>query len=191
MSITGGFNFDYTFTDGDMYNILGTYSASYSTADGSTISVNPLISYAGTAPSVGDDLIDFTLSQDYFDPSCCTWAGTYYETIPLFLADTAGPGSTISGQVMYDGQSVGLAGPFGPGAYLVSQSANLDFGAFDTDPTLSVVFQLDAQFDAGTLPGASASSAAPEPPTIIPCVVGLILIAYGSRARKRGSPIAL
>lgn len=192
MSIAEAFNFNYTFTDGDIYNVLGTYSASYSTAGGSTIAVNPLISYAGTAPSVGNDTVDFSLYQDYFDTSCCTWAGTYYETIPLSLGSAAGPGSTIEGQLSYDGQSVGLAGPFGPGNYLVSQSANLDFGPLDNSPTLSADFEVTAQFNAGTLPGATAQSAsAPEPPTFIPCVLGFVLIACGARARKRGSQVAL
>lgn len=191
MSTDITFDFNYSFVDGDTYNISGSYDASYSSADGSTLGVYPVITYIGSSPSVGDDIIDLTAYQDYFDPSCCTWAGTYSETVPLSLASTAGPGSTISGQVLYDGQSVGLVGPFGPGNYLVSTSANLDFGALDTDPTLSAVFQLDAQFDAGTLPEASAASSAPEPPTALPCVVGLILIAYGARARRGGSRVAL
>src|SRR5580658_5215675 len=75
-STSGNFDFDYTFLDGDIYNFAGNYSATYSTLDGSTISVDPTITYEGAGPSVGTDMIDFNLTQDYFDSSCCTWAGT-------------------------------------------------------------------------------------------------------------------
>jgi hypothetical protein len=185
-STSGTFDFDYTFLDGDTYDVAGSYSASYSTLNGSTISVNPIVTYEGADPSVGADMIDFQLTQDYFDASCCTWAGTYSETVPLTLAATAGPGSTISGQVLYDGQSVGLVGPFGPGAYSFSESANLDFGALDSDPTLLADFELKANFGAGTLPGTSGSAnAAPEPPTGVPFGLGFILIYYGLRRRNR------
>jgi hypothetical protein len=185
-STSGTFDFDYTFLDGDVYNFAGNFSATYSTLDGSTISVDPTVTYEGSSPSAGTDNIDFNLTQDYFDPSCCTWAGTYYETIPLFLASTAGPGSTIAGQVLYDGDSVGLVGPFGPGSYSISESANLDFGALDTDPTLLADFEFEDKFGAGTLPGtiASSTSPTPEPVMVLPCGLALILIYYRLRRRN-------
>jgi hypothetical protein len=186
-STSGSFDFDYTFVDGDIYNVAGTYSASYSTVDGSTISVDPTITYEGHSPSVGPDVLDFNTKQDYFDPSCCTWAGTYYETVPLFLSSTAGPGSKIEGQVLYDNKSVGLVGPFGPGSYSESKSANLDFGALDTNPTLVADFELKVGFEPHTRPGAdaSSSSAAPEPAMVIPGGLGLILIYCGFLRRKQ------
>jgi len=185
-STSGTFDFDYTFLDGDIYNVAGNYSATYSTLDGSTISVDPTVTYEGPGKSVAADALDFNLSQDYFDTSCCTWAGTYYETVPLFLASTAGPGSKISGQVLYDDKSVGLVGPFNPGSYSVSKSANLDFGALDTNPTLIADFEFTVKFGKNTLPGtdASSTSAAPEPAMAIPCGLGLILIYCGLRRRK-------
>jgi len=186
-SISGDFDFDYTFLDGDIYNFAGNYSATYSTLNGSTISVDPTITYEGVNPSAGTDTIDFNFTQDYFDSSCCTWAGTYYETVPLFLASTSGPGSTIAGQLLYDGESVGLVGPFGPGTYSVSESANLDFGGLDTDPPLLADFEFEGTFGAGTLPGTTASSASPtpEPAMFLPCGLGLILIFYGFGRRNR------
>jgi hypothetical protein len=185
-STSGAFDFDYTFLDGDVYNVAGNFSATYSTLDGSTLSVDPTITYEGASPSVKKDTLDFDFSQEYFDTSCCTWAGTYFETVPLFLASTAGNGSKISGQVLYDGKSVGLVGPFGPGAYSVSESANLDFGSLDTNPTLLADFDLDAVLGKGTLPGTIASSTSPTPEsaTILLCVLGLILIYYGLRRRN-------
>jgi hypothetical protein len=185
-STSGTFDFDYSFLDGDVYNFAGNFSATYSTVDGSTISVDPTITYEGLGSSAGADVLDFNLKQDYFDTSCCTWAGTYYETVPLFLSSTAGPGSKIEGQLLYDDKSVGLVGPFGPGSYSESKSADLDFGALDTSPTLSADFEFKVGFRLGTLPGtdASSTSAAPEPAMAIPCGLGLILIYCGLLRRK-------
>jgi hypothetical protein len=185
-STSGTFDFDYTFLDGDIYNVAGSYGASYSTVDGSTIFVDPTITYEGLSPSAAADVLDFNMKQDYYDTSCCTWAGTYYETVPLFLASTAGPGSKIEGQLLYDDKSVGLVGPFGPGSYSIAESKNLDFGALDTNPTLSADFELKVGFRPGTLPGteASSTSAAPEPAMAIPCGLGLILIYCGLLRRN-------
>jgi hypothetical protein len=188
-SISSPFNFDVTLTDGDEYDISGSYSASYSKAAGSTIAVNPTFTYIGSSPTTATDTINFTLAQDYFDPSCCTWAGTYFESIPLTLGATAGAGSTISGELLYDGKSVGLVGPFPPGSYTVSKSAALDFGSLDTDPTLLADFNFAAQFAPGTLPNTSASSvstsATPEPAMDLVCGLGLILFVYVARRRNR------
>jgi len=185
-STAGTFDFDYTFLDGDIYNVAGNYSATYSTVDGSTIKVDPTITYEGPGKSAAADTLEFNLSQDYFDTSCCTWAGTYYETMPLFLASTAGAGSKISGQVLYDDKSVGLVGPFSPGSYSESKSANLDFGGLDTNPTLISDFEVTVKFGKNTLAGtdASSTSAAPEPAMAIPCGLGLILIYCGLLRRK-------
>ncbi len=49
-STSGSFDFDYTFVDGDIYNVAGTYGASYTTVDGSTIYVDPTITYEGHTP---------------------------------------------------------------------------------------------------------------------------------------------
>jgi hypothetical protein len=188
-SISSPFNFDVAFADGDEYDISGAYSASYSKSAGSTISVTPTFTYIGSVPSAGTDTIDFTLAQDYFDPTCCTWAGTYFESVPLTLGSTAGPGSTISGELLYDGKSVGLVGPFPPGTYSVSNSASLDFGSLDTNPTLLADFDFTVQFAAGTLPNASATSVStsstPEPATDLVCGLGLILFVCIARRRNR------
>jgi hypothetical protein len=185
-SDAGTFNFVYTFGDGDAYDILGNYSASYSTLNGSTISIAPIFTYEGNTPSIGTDQIDLSFSQGYFDTSCCTWAGTYTETVPLALAASAGPGSTISGQLLYDGKSVGLVGPFGPGAYFVTQSANLDFGALDDSPVLLGDYQFSVKFAADTKPGSSAGSTnTPEPVTPLLCGLGLIMLGCFARSRKR------
>ncbi len=82
----------------------------------------------------------------------------------LYLSSTAGPGSKIEGQLLYDDKSVGLVGPFGPGAlaFSESKSKNLDFGALDTNPTLSADFELKVGFRPGVLPARMRAAQAPR-----------------------------
>lgn len=184
-STNGPFNFNVGFGDGDTYNVSGTYAASYSTANGSTIYFDPVVTYTGSVASVGNDTINISMIQSYYDTTCCTWAGEYTESVPLFLSSDAGAGSSISAQLLYDGVSVGLIGPYSAGTYLVSQSSDLDFGDLDTSPTLTAEYDFTVQFDEGTLPDAgAASSSTPEPIMTIPCGLGLVLIGL---ARRRGT----
>ena len=65
-STSGSFNVNLTFGDGDSYNLTGSYAASYSTLDGSTIAINPVVVYTGVAPSLGTDTIQVAALQKYF-----------------------------------------------------------------------------------------------------------------------------
>lgn len=181
-SISNAFDFDYMFLNGDTYNIAGTYSASYSHTTGSTISVDPVVTYEGPSPSVAADVITFDLLQNYEDTIIGSWAGLYTESIPL-IVDAAG--GTAEGQLLYDNVGVGLVGPDGPGSYFVTQSANLDFGDLDTSDTLMADYNFVFNFAAGTTAGESVSSVTPEPVMFIPCGLGLILLTYGVRRRNR------
>lgn len=191
-STDGTFAFMYTFGDGDQYYISGTYGASYSTIGGSTISIDPTVTYTGSGPSLGTDTVDFDFFQDYYDPSCCTWAGTYTESVPLNAAGAFGAGSQMSGELFYDGVGVGLVGPDpAPGSYFVTQSNNLDFGADDTIATLSADYNFHYTFGEGTEPGATEyASNAPEPLSFVLCWSGIVLggIVLIRRGRSRVSP---
>jgi len=186
-STSGTFNVNFNFADGDTYNISGNYAASYSTINGSTISINPIVTYTGAAPSLGTDTIELNALQNYFDPSCCTWAGTYTESVPLVATGGFGAGSQMSGQLFYDLVGVGEVGPFvAPGSYMQTVSANLDFGALDTDPTLKADFVLDFTFGQGTSPGATeGASSTPEPASFALCGLGLLVLAGGVYRRSR------
>lgn len=185
-STAGSFDVNYTFNDGDAYDVYGTYSASYSSIGGSTIDIDPVVSYLGTTPTIGTDTLDLMFLQNYFDPSCCTWAGTYTESVPLFATGSFGAGSQMSGELFYDNVGVGLVGPFTPpGSYFVTQSNNLDFGANDTIATLSADYQFDFTFGAGTLPGSGESAVTPEPVPFILCGLGLLMFVIGARRWDR------
>jgi hypothetical protein len=187
-------NFTYSFVNGDTYAVTGTYAASYSTAGGSTIAFDPVVTYTGAGPSAGTDTLTLNLLQDYFDTTCCTWAGNYTETIPLTLSNSAAAGSTISGELLYDNQSVGLIGPFGPGSNTGTKTTALDFGALNTADTLHASYNIYITFAKGTASGASASSpaapAVPEPAMFVPGGLCLLALVFAARRRNR-SRVAL
>jgi hypothetical protein len=195
---SGNFNVDVT-VGGDIFNIAGAYGATY--YDDSTngfvqsLSFTPIISVVSDTSGDPDTIsVDLLLNFQDSTPNS-TWASdpsdpsTFYsEGIPLSL--TAPAGSTISGQVFYDGQGVGLAGPYAPGTYYYTQATPLDFGALDTSNTLSADFNVTAVFAADAPAGAGGGSSTPEPAMAIPCGLGLLLLTYGVRRRNR-SRIAL
>jgi hypothetical protein len=187
-STSGTLDFDYTFPDGDSYDISGDYSASYSSTDGSTISIEPVVTYIGTGLSADTDTIDLTMLQNFFDLKCCTWAGLYTESIPLTGEGSFGAGSEMYGQLYYDSVGVGPVGPFpAPGNYFETTTTDLDFGALDTNPTLAADFELDFTFGAGTAPGASeaASSLTAEPASLALSGLGLFALGFGAYRRNR------
>src|ERR1035441_10516292 len=99
-STSSSFNFNYTFGNGDVYNINGTYGGSYSSVNGSTLFVNPAVTYEGSAATTGLDTINFDMLLSYFDPRPGSWAGTYTETIPLQVSSSVGAGSNVSVQLL-------------------------------------------------------------------------------------------
>ena len=188
-STTGSFDINYTFGDGDEYNISGTYGASYSSIGGSTIAIDPTVNYLGSGPTLGTDTIVLDFYQNYYDPSCCTWAGTYTESVPLNASGQFGAGSEMQGELFYDGVGVGLVGPDpAPGTYFVTESSNLDFGAVDDGlATLSADYNFQYKFGAGTAPGAGETASTPEPASFVLCgfalVLGSIIFMRRNRAR--------
>lgn len=164
----------------DQYSITWSYSASY-TAAGTELSIDPVATYIGASPSVGNDTIDFNFFQNYYDNSPGSWDGAYTETVPLDLSGNVGAGSTVSGQLFYDGQSLPLVGPFGPGSHFGQYTETLS-GL--TDPTLAAEYEFIFDFQAGTETGASASSV-PEPYEVLPLGLTLGCVVWSRRAARR------
>ncbi len=174
------------FGDTDTYSVSWTYSASFTS--GTAISVDPIVTYTGSSPSVGNDVVTFDLYQSYYDSGPGTWDGLYTETIPLNMSGNVGAGSTVSGELFYytdedpTPQGLGLAGPFGPGSNTGTSSATLT--GLDGD-NLVAEFEFTYDFEAGTIPGAGASST-PEPAQALPLGLALLGIAgYRVAARRR------
>ncbi len=162
-------SYSLTFGDGDAYSITWSFSASY-TSSGTELSINPVATYTGGSPSVGNDVINFNFFQNYYDSSPGTWDGAYTETVPLAVLGNVGAGSTASAELFYDGQGLGLVGPFGPGYHFAQNTVTLT--GLDAD-TLAAEYEFTFDFQAGTQDGASESSPVPEPYEALP--LGLAL----------------
>jgi hypothetical protein len=181
------FGFEFTFANTDTYNISGTYAASYGSG-GTVFSVSLGVTYLGNSvsgPSSADSLT-VDVFQDIFDDSPGTFDGTYTESIPVSIFGAVGAGTNVSAQLLWDGQSVGLIGPFvGDGTFSGDSSANLtgltgDFLAGD--------FQFIYNFAAGTDPGAGASvlNSTPEPVETIPAALAIVAAIFFFRSRNQG-----
>lgn len=144
-SNSGTFSYIYTFGNGDKYGITGSYGSSY--LSGSTsISFKALANYIGPGPSAGADLLPVDLLQDYNFSGDAD--GTYSVSATLTQVGDA-PGSYTSSQLFYDGQGLGLMGPyFGPGSAPFSSSQSLS-GL--TEP-LAADFNYTFYFAQGTSP---------------------------------------
>jgi hypothetical protein len=176
------FNQTVSFGNGDVFDVTGTFSAAYNSG-GTSLSINPIVTYVGSAPSVGNDSISISYTQPYFNSSPGSWDGTYTETIPVVPIGAVGAGSSISGQLSYNGQGLGvLTGSSG----VLTKSANLT--GLTTD-TLTADFELTYNLNAGTDPGAGisspASSAVPEPTEALPVGVGLAGVMYAVARRRK------
>lgn len=176
-STTGNYSFAVTLGDGDMYNVTGSY---FNNFPGTTfLGFYPTVTYAGPNPSVAADTITLDMLQDFSSPGAASWDGTYNEKIPLVLPVA---GSSATGQVLYDGKTVGLLGPvFGTGNYYLTQTTPLT-GL--TGSTLMSDYMLSFTFPAGTQPGGSAGSPVPEPAQTIPAAIGLIGLFCFTRRRS-------
>ena len=66
------FNQVVTLPSGDVFDVSGSYSASYNSS-GTNISFNPTVTYVGSSPSVANDVISVGLVQSFFDNRPGTW----------------------------------------------------------------------------------------------------------------------
>jgi hypothetical protein len=179
-----------TFGDGDQYSITWTFEASFNSrsSGGTELVVDPVVTYVGSSPSVGNDIINFNAFQNYYDDSPpVTWDGTYTETVHLALLGNVGPGSTVSAELFYDGQGLGLVGPYGPGNNSAQNTADLT--GLDA-PTLAAGYEFTYDFQAGTVNGASASAVTgvvPEPSGVqlLSLVLACMVVGRGLVVHRR------
>jgi hypothetical protein len=172
-----------TFGDGDKYSISWTFEAYYDDS-GTEIIVDPVATYAGSSPSVGNDLINFDAFQNFYAGGPGNWDGDYTETIPLALTGSVGAGSTVAAQLFWSGQGLGEVGPYGPGYYNAQNT--VDLTGLDAN-TLTAEYEFAFDFTAGTLNGASAFSGVPEPSSVQLLILMLAgtAVVCGLAARRR------
>lgn len=176
----------YTFGDGDQYSVMWSYSAAFN-ASGTTIFVDPTVSYIGSSASVGNDLLTFSFYQNYYDNSPGNWDGSYTESIPLMTAGNVGAGTSADGELFYDGQGLGIVGPYSLGNHFGTNTMTLT-GL--NDPTLSAQYLFQYSFKAGTQTGAGfmspPASAVPEPSETLPlAALGLGACVFAVRRRPK------
>ncbi len=176
------FNFTYTFGNGDIYDVIGDYSAANSVA-GTSIGFNVTVVYEGTTPSQAD-----VLTIDDFQNYTVTTglSGTYFENTAAAFGGGLGSGSSLSAQLSYNGTGLGELGPFSAAG---SQSKSTFVSLSGT--ALAADFQFTFDFGAGSKPG-SYISTVPEPAGIVPVAallgMGLAIAAF-RRAGQRTKSI--
>jgi hypothetical protein len=176
------FNQTVTFGNGDVYDVSGSYFASYTANGGTLASINPTVTYVGSSPSVANDAITLSFTQAFFDSRPGTWDGQYTSSTPVNIFGTVGAGSSLTAEVFYDGQSLGSE----TGTSGVLNSVKTLTG-LDGD-TLTSNYELSYNLNAGTQPGAGASSSSvPEPAEALPMGLGLAGVLYAVARRKKSA----
>lgn len=171
-STNGTFSYIYTFGNTDRYSITGNYSASY--AGATSIGFNVIANYIGNSSNSASsaDTLSVDLLQDYNyqgDPN-----GTYSVTTTL-TQDGNAPGSYTEAQLSYNGQGLGLMGPyFGPGSQSFSASKALS----GLTAPLAADFNYTFFFAAG-------SPAVPEPAEVGLLMCGFIAVLLPALRRRK------
>lgn len=187
-STSGFFDFTYTFGNTDAYHVFGDFSASDpSTGTGSTtIKIDLTAVYLGNSTHTvsSADVLTTDMFQKYNYPGSLD--GTYSEHTNAFFGGKIASSSTLDAQLFYDGQSLGLLGPFSPpGPGSQTKSANLT-GL--TNP-LSADYRFDFDFGAGSQVGSNMSTLkalnVPEPGEALLMGVGLFGFALSAAIRRR------
>jgi len=184
----------YTAPDGDEYSIAGQYGASYADripAFYFDLSATYTGNSTGTGPSVAADTFSVNVLEDIYDPSCCTWAGTFTESIPVVITPGVGTSTSSAVQFLWDDESVGLVTFTGPGNYYRFVSTNLgSYPPCDVfcDPYLQgdarAVFSFGAGSQYGSAINVLSTLPTPEPVEMLP-VAGLVLGLVWMRMRHR------
>lgn len=181
-TVSGTYNFGYTLTNGDQYQISAAYIASYTT--GVSVIFNPTVTYIGTTPAVGVDNISLDLYQNFYDTTGSSWNGTYCEYFPASVA----AGGSATANLSFDTNSIGTLSA-SAGNSSQSKCTGLTFNAAqNASAYLNADYNLTFNFAAGTTKGTSESSvttAVPEPSTMALSVLGSVSLFYFARRRRR------
>jgi hypothetical protein len=178
-STSGTFSFNFTFGNTDTYNIFGQFAAANPTTGPTAIQFNATAVFEGnTTTNVSQhDLLTIDDLQNYTVPHSLD--GNYFEDTASFIGGPIGAASSLSAELSYNGNSVGVLGPFGPGANF--GSANKDLVGL-TSP-LAADFQFKFDFADGSGVG-SFISTVPEPGGMAPIALTLA-IGLGYQAIRR------
>lgn len=169
-----------TLGDGDTYSIAWTYSASFN-AGGTNIAFDPTVTYTGATPTTSTDVITLDMFENYFATLGIggNWNGAYTENVALALSG-AGPGSSVTGQLCYDGTCLAALTQSGNGS---SNQTNTQTLTGLTSNTLSAEFEYTFDFAPGT-------GSIPEPAQTLPVGLALLsFVCYHFVVRRRSNAI--
>lgn len=178
-STNGNFNVNYFFGNTDEYNITGQFAATNPTTGGTTIQFNATAVFVGNSTSTTSqhDLLTIDDLQNYTVPYSLD--GNYFEDTASFIGGPIGAASSLTAQLSYNGNGVGVMGPFGPGAHSGSANKNL----LGMVSPLDADFQFKFDFAAGSGVG-SFISTVPEPGGVAPIAL-ILAIGLGYQAVRR------
>jgi hypothetical protein len=185
-STSGIFDFDYFSPNTDKYNITGNFAANNPTSGPTSITFNATAVFVGNSTSTASqhDLLTIDDKQNYIVPHSLD--GNYFEDTAASLGGPIAPASTFTAQLFYDGNGLGILGPFtAPGSNFSSASRDL-FGL--TSP-LEADFRFDFDFAAGSGVGSFISTTSflastPEPGGVVSLTV-ILAVGLGFPAIRR------
>jgi hypothetical protein len=172
-------NFNFTF---DGFDISGEYKASNTTNSPSGFTdtqVDVTATYEGSTPLTAPVVLTVDDLQDFTVPSSYSLLGIYDEGGTAGFSGTVGAGSSITEEAFYNGQGVGLLGPFTTNGTSETASKSLTLSGTSLDVENQFVFT----FNAGTSKGGSITTT-PEPGGLIP-VAAILLLCLGIPAIRR------
>ena len=171
-SVSGNYNFVYTFGDGDQYSVDTSYSAHNGPNMSFTVNGLYIGNVSKSAPtSVANDTLNVDFLQNFAYTGSATANGSASATL---IESGNAPGSYSEAQLYFDGQGIGLMGPyFGPGSENVSSGPT-------TINSLGNPVDGDFRF---TLFFAAGSAAVPEPGTA--SLLGFALLACAAPLIRR------
>jgi hypothetical protein len=183
--LDGSLSTTYTFQNGDPYQITGHYGATSSADEGTNLNVNVTAVYLGTTPSQRD-VLSISFLQNFALSGSLD--GYYDEDTQASVLGATGPGSTFAAQLSYNGNGLGVMGPYGDG---YNTGTGEVFLTGLTSP-LAADYNFVYTFGSGSEYGATISSLAlPEPGYGV--VVGLLLAFVGllkfKRSKLQGSEL--
>jgi PEP-CTERM motif len=171
----GTFSGGYTFGNGDMYSITGSWD-NYLTSDGLGIEIFPkaTVTFLGSStggPAVGTDFMDMPFVQGY---QVAFSSGVFSDGIFGTTTGSFGAGSMITFLANINGTPLSGSGPLAlPGNFYYYNPNNPVNGI--SNP-LILTFEYQINFGQGTLPGATVyiDEAVPEPSSLALFASGLI-----------------